>query len=155
MRKLSLRPVLIILLAAFVLVVLNWDYDIPEPLEEELTPGDQWNTLTKDEHLLYLIGFQTGHNEGMVVKLLDIPVPPPTQETRTHIEALKRMLGKSLDNFDLGEVEEFMTDLYSDSANTYITFRKMLRLARLKLGGASIEEDLMDYRWASQQQKDP
>ena len=107
--------------------------------------ADVWNGWDNYTRYVYLWGFLDGGdatygiageywiNEGDWFKEPELPKVKIVRE-KTHLF------------FDLKVIREVITELYKDPANSYITFTKVIYIARDKLKGDNIEESIRQAR---------
>jgi len=103
--------------------------------DELVNYGKRWNAWPDSSRSVYLEGFRDGQSHTYLAFLNDL--------SPNRVEPLR------LQTFTLYEttaIRDVMTNLYSDPANTYITFSAMVYVARDKLSGKDIEPMLRGAR---------
>ena len=107
------------------------DLSMTIPGAEPINSARLWKGWNSSDRLLYLWGFRDGLSQ-VAIHLLETP-----NET-TRAAALR---------YELSQISEVITNLYSDPANAYIRLGAMVFIARDKLDGKNAEQLLT---WARQ-----
>lgn len=107
----------------------------PRGGEELVNFGRQWNTWSDAERSIYLEGFVDGQSHTFLLFWNDV-----SSERR---ESLRR---RSFTLYEPSAIRDVITSLYSDPANTYVTLDSMVYVARDKLAGKDIDENLRQAR---------
>ena len=104
---------------------------------EPINSAKPWKSWSSSDRLLYLWGFQDG-------SLHSFNQPDPIDETTK--QTLQKTLQKTALRYDLSQIRDVMTRLYSDPANAYISLSAMVYVARDILDGKNSEELLTNAR---------
>lgn len=118
--------------------------------------GRMWKSMSKDERHFYLGGMQEGtHELATIGALLTGRLQPsdPSEEiilkklalSGSQRELLSDIIARHLKAIDLelfgtNAIADVMTNIYNDSANTFIDFHNTARIAVMKLKGKSDED---------------
>ena len=79
------------------------------------------------------------------MKLPKISIIIPSLNSVNYIEeTLNSIVSQKYPNLEV--IRDIMTDLYKDPANTYISFKNMIFIAKDKLSGKPIEDKLIEER---------
>ena len=96
--------------------------------------GQVWNSRTDLTRDAWLKGFSYG-----VWRTCEIVL-----DTKLGLPVFKEIRGKIAFPFSLVTIRKVMTDLYSDPANTFVPFGKMVYIAQDKLKGKAVENALRE-----------
>lgn len=107
----------------------------PRTGEELVNFGRQWNAWSNESRSTYLEGFVDGQSNTYFLVWNDLP-----SDRR---EALRL---RTFTFYEEGVLRDVMTSLYSDPANSYVSYSSMVYIARDKIGGKDIEAALMSAR---------
>jgi hypothetical protein len=120
-------------LGAFVLALTSSaDACITAPGMEPINSGRVWKSWNSFGRGLYLQGFQDGAFS------IVFHLGQPSVDAKTMQATALR--------YDLSQIGDVMTNLYSDPANAYIGLSAMVYIARDKLDGKNAEELLVNAR---------
>jgi hypothetical protein len=108
---------------------------ITAPGMEPFNSGRVWKSWNSFDRLLYLRGFQDGSSQVVFHYLGPI-----------YDENAKKTTQKTALRYDLSQIGDVMTRLYSDPANAYIGLSAMVFIARDILDGKKSEELLTKAR---------
>lgn len=97
--------------------------------------GHEWTAWSDGERSIYLEGFIDGQGHTF---FLFWNVVSPARRAALRLQ--------SFTFYDRNAIRDVMSSLYSDPANTYITFDAMVYIARDKLSGKDIEMNLRHAR---------
>ena len=101
-----------------------------------------WNSWTDFTRDVYLQGFDMGRfEESLEIVLAFARLPENTASDSIH-DMIKKVNEKMVLYFPLESIRNVMTDLYQDPANSFISFDRMIYIARDKLKGESIDKRL-------------
>lgn len=103
--------------------------------QELVNYGRRWNAWSGESRSIYLEGFVDGQSHTYLLLTNDLP--------KDRRESLRM---QTFTFYDGSAIRDVMTSLYSDPANTYITFDSMVYIARDKLAGQDIESRLREAR---------
>lgn len=120
---------------------------------QEQTSADSWRSTSAAERMAYVHGVQqTSFVIPHLARLVTREMPPTTQDEQELVRSLspnqrrliQRVADATYSRFDVSTpgkqaVIDVMSDLYRDPSNAWIDFTSMLRVAVMKLGGATVE----------------
>jgi hypothetical protein len=93
----------------------------------------------------YLWGFMDGGNSSYT-ECANVWLKPGEWFKKPESERVKKVREKTAMFFPLESIRDVITDLYKEPANSYINFNKIVYIARNKLRGELIEDQLRDAR---------
>ena len=126
--------------------------------EELYNYGKVWKSWSDYERIIYLWGYKEGVEEGGLKFLVAYEEAIKTfnilnkgkDSSGTKGEKNGEVSTEILQPFGAGVekkvIIDIMNDLYKDSSNTYITFPMIVDIAKKKLEGKKVEDDLRNAR---------
>lgn len=103
--------------------------------DELVNYGRDWNRWSNAARSIYLDGFIDGQSKTYFALRADLP--PHRQEP---------LRNETFTFYGNEALRDVMTSLYSDPANTYVSFGSMIYVARDKLSGKDVEPMLREAR---------
>ena len=97
--------------------------------------GREWNAWSNGSRSIYLEGFVDGQSHTYLLLQNDLPA-----------ERREPLRLQTFTFYESSALRDVMTSLYSDPANTYVSYDSMVYIARDKLGGKDVEAALRNAR---------
>lgn len=123
---------------------------LPSQLPADSSPNNSelWNAMTDDARVAFLIGYKQGFDHGAGSFLLVIARQEATYTRDSIWNQARYIMDYSIDieKIDFETLSKTITSIYSDPANSYISYPEMISIAKCKVGGEPIEDKLLDAR---------
>jgi hypothetical protein len=131
---LKINAALLILMLAFIPTHLS---------AEPFNCGKSWNSFTDSEKVIFLWGYEVC--ERNAIEFAREAFFPDSLTTKGQQQMNQFEKAVSL-KFEAGTLKEVINSIYSDPANCFIDFSNAIFLAKSKLSGKDIENNIIEFR---------